>query len=198
MEDKFETRLVGDPLVSGQLIEFCSHSSNGNRKRFCFPVGKVNNFIAVYEDVTKNAGSDTHYIVHVGTNDILETKPENLMQKCFRMIEFIKSKMNNDNFVVSRILPRIGSRHIYFFQKAFTTNNRLKTICKMENVKFANFRNSFYSQTALCQVDGMYLNQAGAAHLGKHFCSVISNLKINRSSFIVKKALSKSDPRLEV
>lgn len=34
MEDEFETRLVDDYMVSGQLEKLCDRSSNGRRKLY--------------------------------------------------------------------------------------------------------------------------------------------------------------------
>lgn len=79
IEDEFQTRLVGDSLVRVQLEEFLGHSSDGCTKLYCIPEAKANDITAPFEDVTKNAGPDTHHIVLKGTNNILEIKSEELV-----------------------------------------------------------------------------------------------------------------------
>ena len=173
MEDEFETRLVGDSMVRGQLVEFCGRSSNSRRKRFCYPGAKLDDITAACDDVTKDADRNTLLIVHAGTNDVQSTRSEELLEKYRRMIHRFKSKVDASNVIISGILPRVGAEQS-FYDKAFSTNNRLKTLCSQENVQFVNFWDNFYHDTYLYQTDGVHLNSVGAARFGRLLCNQVS------------------------
>ena len=176
MEDDFETRLVGDSMVRGQLVEFCGRSSNSRRKRYCYPGAKLDDITAVCDDVTSDADQNTLLIVHAGTNDVLATRSEELLEKYRRMINRFKSKVDGKNIIISDILPRVGAEQI-FYDRAFSTNNRLQTLCAQENVQFINLWNNFYHDTHLYQADGVHLNSVGAARFGRLLCDQVSRHK---------------------
>ena len=67
---------------------------------------------------------------------------------------------------LSGILPRIGAEN-QFYNKAFSTNDRLKSLCSKENVEFLNLWNHFYDQRILFNHDGLHLNPVGSARLGR-------------------------------
>ena len=173
MEDEFETRLVGDSMVRGQLVEFCGRSSNSRRKRFCYPGARLDDVTAVCEEVTNEADQNTLFIVHAGTNDVQTTRSEELLEKYRRMINQYKSKTDGNNIIISGILPRVGAEQT-FYDRAFSTNNRLQTLCAQENVKFINLWDHFYHDTYLYQADGVHLNSVGAARFGRLLCNQVS------------------------
>ena len=173
IEDDFETRLVGDSMVRGQLVEFCGRSKNGRRRRYCYPGAGLNDITAVCDDVTKDADSNSLYIIHAGTNDVLRTRSEELLEKYRRMIQQYKTKTNANNIIISGILPRVGAQKA-FYNKAFSTNNRLQNLCSEENVSFVNMWNHFYHDRHLFQKDGIHLNAVGAARFGRLLCDQIS------------------------
>ena len=173
IEDDFETRLVGDSMVRGQLVEFCGRSKNGRRRRYCYPGAGLNDITAVCDDVTKDADSNSLYIIHAGTNDVLRTRSEELLEKYRRMIQQYKSKTNANNIIISGILPRVGAQKA-FYDKAFSTNNRLQNLCYQENVSFVNMWNHFYHDQYLFQKDGIHLNSVGAARFGRLLCDQVS------------------------
>ncbi len=77
---------------------------------------------------------ELHYIVHVVTNNILETKSGELMQKKnSAWSNAWNVKQAQKNIVVPDIFPKIGTRQT-FYNKAFTIDNRLKTFYGKENV----------------------------------------------------------------
>lgn len=51
MKGELYIRLVGDFMVCGQLVNFCALSSNSRRKCFCCPCTRLDDVIAVCEDV---------------------------------------------------------------------------------------------------------------------------------------------------
>ena len=173
MEDDFETRLVGDSMLRGQLVEFCGRSSNSRRKRFCYPGARLDDITAVCEDVTSDADENTLFIIHAGTNYVQTTRSEELLEKYRRMIKQYKRKTESKNIIISGILPRVGAEQS-FYNKAFSTNNRLQLICSQENVTFVNLWNHFYHDTYLYQIDGIHLNSVGAARFGRLLCNQVS------------------------
>ena len=100
----------------------------------------------------------------MGTNDVKNTNSEELPEKYKRLIGTLKEKRSK--FIVSGILPRIGAEN-QFYNKAFSTNDRLKSLCSKENVEFLNLWNHFYDQRILFNHDGLHLNSVGSARLGR-------------------------------
>ena len=80
------------------------------------------------------------------------------------MISALKAKRSK--FIVSGILPRIGAEG-QFYNKAYSTNDRLKSLCSKENVEFINLWNHFYDQQILFNHDGIHLNPVGSARFGR-------------------------------
>ena len=123
------------------------------------------------DDVTKNAKKDTFYIIHAGTNDVKNSSSEALLDKYRRMIRKFRTKTNN--ILISGILPRIGAESS-FYDKAYSTNNRLKTLCFQEKVDFVNLWDDFYDKSFLFLRDGLHLSPVGAARLGRLFSEQLS------------------------
>ena len=78
----------------------------------------------------------------------------------------ITLKEKRSKFIVSGILPRFGAEK-QFYNKAFSTIDRLKSLCSKENVEFINLWNHLYDQQFLVNHDGLHLNPTGSARLGR-------------------------------
>ena len=68
--------------------------------------------------------------------------------------------------LISGILPRIDAENA-FYNKASSTNRRLKRLCEEEDVAFANTWDHFYERPDLYRDDGLHLNDIGSARLGR-------------------------------
>ena len=169
-EEPFETSLIGDSIVRGQLEEFCGRA-RATRKRLCMPGGRLDDITAVCDEATTGSANNTLFIIHAGTNDVLHTRSEELMEKYKRMIRTFKTKTNN--IVISGILPRIQAPD-RFYSKAFSTNNRLKQLCSQEDVDFINMWDDFYNQRDLFRKDGLHLSDVGSARFGRLISGKVS------------------------
>lgn len=89
------------------------------------------------------------------------------------MIKQYKRKTDASNIIISGILPRVSAESS-FYSKAFSTNNRLQSLCSQENVQFANLWNSFYYDSDLFFADGIHLNPVGAARFGRLLCDQVA------------------------
>ncbi len=138
IDEPEETRLVGDSIVRGQLVEFCGRVPS-RRRRYCLPGASLGDITAAIEDTTKDATTNTLYIIHAGTNDVQRSRSE-LMAKYKGMIRKYKTKLNN--IIISGILTRINA-NARLYNIAFSINNRLKTLCQQENVEYLNMWNDF-------------------------------------------------------
>ena len=163
-------------MLRQQRVEFCGRSSNGRRKLFCYPGARLDDITAVCDDVTSDSESNTLYVLHAGTNDVCSTRSEELLEKFRRMIKQFKSKINNQNIVLSGILPRVGAES-KFYSVAFSINNRLKSLCSTENVHFVNFWNDFYFDKSLYRLDGIHLNAVGAARFGRLLSNEVNAIR---------------------
>lgn len=162
-EDVAEIRLVGDSIVRGQLTEFCGRAP-ASRKRYCFPGARVEDMTESIEDYTYGATRDTRYIMHIGTNNVLATRSEELLKRYRLLLKKLKTK--SSDIILSGILPR-NRAGTYFYGKASYINNCLRVMCEEEGVSFVNFWDDFYGQRDLFLQDGIHLNGVGAARFGR-------------------------------
>ena len=163
VDEPDDSIIVGETMIRHLLEEFCGRSPK-RRKRYCYPGAKIDDITKALEDITAKEKHDSLYIVHVGTNDVQNTNSEELPEKYKRLIDTLKEKRSK--FIVFGILPRIGAEN-QFYNKAFSTNDRLKLLCSKENVEFLNLWNHFYDQRILFNHDGLHLNPVGSACLGR-------------------------------
>ena len=132
VDEPEDSIIVGDSTIRHQLEEFCGRAPK-RRKRYGYPGVKIDDIIKALEDITEKEKHDSLYIVHVGTNYGKNTNSEELLEKYKRLISTLKEKRSK--FIVSGILPRIGAEK-QFYNKAFSTNDSLKSLCSKENVEF--------------------------------------------------------------
>ena len=162
-EDPSEVRMVGDSIIRGQLVEFCGRAPR-SRKRFCIPGAGLDDVSEALDDVTNNMSNNALVVIHAGTNDVVRTRSEDLLERYKAMIQRYRSRTNN--VLISGVLPRIDADNI-FYSKAFSLNNRLKSLCLQEGVEFINTWNDFYQQPDLFADDGLHLSAVGSARLGR-------------------------------
>ena len=58
------------------------------------PGGRLNEISAACDETTSNSNPNTLFIMHAGTNDIMDTRSEELLEKYRQMIQWYKSKIN--------------------------------------------------------------------------------------------------------
>ena len=162
-EEANEACIVGDSIVQGQLVEFCGRAPT-KRKRFCIPGASVDDVAEAVDTVVEGVPANGIVIIHAGTNDLVRTRSEELMEKYRRMIRKYKEKTNN--ILISGILPRIDAVNT-FYGKAFSINNRVKNLCSQEGIEFIDTWNDFYGKRELFTSDGLHLNTVGSARLGR-------------------------------
>ena len=138
------------------------------------PGGRLDHITAACEEATSGSTNDTLFIVHAGTNDVHHSRSEELMEKYKRMIQTYKAKTNN--IVISGILPRIRATNT-FYSKAFSINQRLKTLCSQENVDFISMWDDFYDKNDLFLRDGLHLNDVGSARFGRLISDKVSHFR---------------------
>ena len=148
VEEPHDVRLIGDSIIRQQLVEFCGRAPT-HRKRFCIPGAYIDDVKAASDEVSDGANNDTLFVLHVGTNDIQQTRSEALLQKYREMMQHFKTKSNN--VMISGILPRMSAANS-FFSKAFSLNNQLRTLCSQEGVEFIDTWDHFFPDARLvCQ-----------------------------------------------
>ena len=166
-----ESRLVGDSIIRQQHVEFCSRAPS-SRKRFCIPGAGLDDVMSAVEEVTAGANNNTLYVFHAGTNDISRTRSEALLEKYRTLIR--QYRMKSSNIIISGILPRISAERA-FYNKAYSVNNRLKSLCLQENVNFINTWDHFYKKSDLFANDGLHLNPVGSARLGRLLSEAVND-----------------------
>lgn len=163
VEEPHDVRLIGDSIIRQQIVEFCGRAPT-NRKRYCIPGASIDDVAAASDKVTDGATNDTLFIFHVGTNDVKRTRSEALLQKYRKLIQHYKNKSNN--VLISGVLPRISADNV-FYSKAFSLNNRLRSLCLQEGVEFIDTWDQFFQKPDLFASDGLHLNSIGSARYGR-------------------------------
>ena len=175
-DEEPETLLVGDSIVRSQLQEFCGRNFR-RRKRFCCPGGRVKNVIENFEDISGEVTENSRIVIHIGTNDIMHTRSEELLEKYRSLMSKLKNKTNN--IIFTGILPRIKACNS-FYSKAIYINNSLAHICRQEGIGFFNFWDDFYNKDELFFQDGLHLNSVGAARFGRLLNNSLSFFQVDR------------------
>ena len=109
------------------------------------PGGRPDDISVAYDEATSNSDL-TLLIIHAGTNDVRDTTWEELVEKYSQMIHQYMSKTNK--IILSDIHPR-SSVPKTFYNRAFSTNNCLKSLCTEEDIDVINCWNDFYNRPFL-------------------------------------------------
>ena len=173
-EEESETRLIGDSIVRGQLTEWAGRNPT-RRRRYCCPGAKVEDLIDSFDSFTDGVNGNSRLIIHVGTNNISNSRSEELIVKYRNLMRKLKEKTNK--IIFTGILPRINDRD-NFSNRACFINNQLRSLCEQEGLGFANFWNDFYGRKELFFGDGLHLNSVGSARLGRLLHNKCANFQV--------------------
>ncbi|MCP5006083.1 MAG: SGNH/GDSL hydrolase family protein, partial [Planctomycetes bacterium] len=173
VDEAHETLLIGDSIIRGQLDEFCGRAPI-KRKRFCIPGAGLDDVLAAKEDITKDVNDNSLLVFHVGTNDVMRTRSEELLEKYRKLIQQYKLKTNN--IIISGVLPRMSAESS-FYSKAFSLNSRIKSLCLQEGIGFMDSWNQFYQKPDLFMSDGLHLNSVGSARLGRLLSNAVTSFR---------------------
>lgn len=89
---------------------------------------------------------------------------EEFLEKYRTAIHKLKTKSNY--ILTSGMLPRTKAEKT-FYDKAFTTNYRIQSLCVQEKVGFMNLWDLFYNKPSLFMQDGLHLNGIGLRRLAQ-------------------------------
>ena len=98
---------------------------------------------AVYDDITRDANANTH-------SSYGNQRSEAILSKYRDMIN--KYRLKSSNIIISNILCRINAENS-FYDKAFSTNDRLVNLCKEEGVAFLKLWDHWYNHPILFKSD---------------------------------------------
>ena len=79
----------------------------------------------MFDQVSEEAKNNSLFVIHAGTNDVLKTRSEEMLDKYHRLIQQYKTK--SSNILISGVLSRLAEDNL-FYSKAFSLNNRLKSL----------------------------------------------------------------------
>ena len=128
-----------------------------SHKRLCMPGGgRLDDTAAASDEAASGSTNNTLFVIHAGTNDIVNTTSEELMQNYKRMRQRYRIKYKN--VIVSGILLRTRAQTV-FHPRGFSTNSRLSSLCAEEGVNFVTLGNNFYDNPSLFQPDGLHLTE---------------------------------------
>ena len=165
-EKEEETVLIGDSMVKDQSKHFGFRNIN-KRKVRSYPGANAKK---LEEEVRKMKmeNNKTTVIVQASGNDLFlrngnagQTEP--LITQLEKTIKTVQSKTNKA--IVIGILPRLNVSH-YALSKAIGINDRLKSICEQNAVRFINLWDTFYGNRKLYKNDGIHFSEEGMRMFG--------------------------------
>ena len=149
-----EIMVIGDSLVR-YLDKTCA-KDKANRLRVCFAgVGDVSERLS---RTVRGSDRNATVIVHVGSNDVVKQRSEELMKKYEILIRTLKESGRRG--VVSAILPRVGVSSDWL-SRAIGINTRVEGLCRENGMHFIDNWEVFYGRRDLFQRDGVHLNICG-------------------------------------
>ena len=112
------------------------------------PGGRLDDNSAASDKVTSMAENNTILIIHASTNDVINTKSEELLEKYRKRIRRYKCKSNK--IILSGILLR-SSAPIVVYNRVFSTINRLMFIFIDKGINLIIWWNDLYNKPFLFQ-----------------------------------------------
>ena len=152
---------------------FCVRDKK-NRQRFCYPGAKIDTLIDSFDTFTLNDTENTHYILHVGTNDVSGPQRNPELISNYRKL-LLKLKEKRRKVTVSALLPR-ATEIKNFHTKAYSLNAELLLLCRELEISFFNACDNFKNPNHLYQTDSLHLSTSGSARLGRLLNSHIKEL----------------------
>ena len=91
--------------------------------------GRLDDISATCDEATSKADNNTVLIIHASTNDVMNTRSEELLEKYRKMIRRYKCK--TIKIILSGTLPRSNAATA-FSNRVFSTNNRLSPFLQIK------------------------------------------------------------------
>ena len=110
-----------------------------------------------------------HIFLHYGTNDLMDSTPEDIAQSIIKVAK--KVTMNKINCYVSSLILRTDNEHLN--EKLNLVNKRLKALLVKEKINLITHNN--ITDLHLNR-GGLHLNKRGDAALAYNFIETIRNL----------------------
>jgi len=179
-----DTVLVGDSMFRNQKFNF-SKSKRGRRVRSYGGSSLVGHkkLIDYVDSFTKETNKNTTFIVHVGTNDLLNSKREasydTLIEKYRTLLRTIKHRSKSNNICILGMLPVL-------FETLDDTEDRkmlnvhLSDLAAEEGVDFVSFWKEFAHPPdyfKLFNRGGLHLSSFGDKKLGNLLSNYVENFR---------------------
>ena len=171
--DPCEIRLVGDSIIKNQLNNFCARNKK-KRQRHCIPGGKINDIKENFSEITKEDNESTHYVIHVGSNDVCGSREKNpdLIKKYKSLLEMFKN--SGRNVTCSAVLPRKEDTS-YNHNRIYNFNIQLRSLCKTMQIDYFSAWDDFLKSGCHYSHDNLHLSAVGSAKFGRLLNSHIKN-----------------------
>jgi len=158
--------VIGDSRVRYLERVFCK----GRRDRRCItrPGAKVKDLVPAVAQVTSDHQFNT-VIVHVGVNNIGQTRSEELLREYRALLATLKG---TNRVIITGILPRARASPEWS-SRALAANARVGKLCHELGFTFVDEWSRFYASWDLYQRDGLHFSEKGVHVLGKVYEHVL-------------------------
>ena len=113
-------------------------------------------------------------LLHVGTNDIPEKVPSNIVNGIMQICDIIRNDSPSTEIVISEIILRTDKPE--YQQKVSETNSMLAALCESRNISIISHNNI---RTAHINPYGVHLNRVGTSVLAKNILNFLNSDKSN-------------------
>lgn len=165
-EEEEETVLIGDSMVKNQGRHF-GLKNKYKRKVRSYPGANAKELEEVIGKM-RVENKKTNVIIQASGNDLFQRNgnagpTEPLIKQLDKTVKSVKKKTNNA--IVIGILPRLDVSH-FALSKAIGLNDRLKSLCQQNAVRFIDLWDTFYGKRKLFKKDGIHFNEEGMKAFG--------------------------------
>ena len=130
----------------------------GKRIRVCYPGAGVADVEERLDRVVRGSGENTTVLIHVGSNDVSKFHSEELLNRYKKLVLTLRNTRRKG--ILTGILPCIWRREEWS-SRALGINQRVRALCKANDVLFVDLWDDFYGKDVLYRQDGRHLSKQG-------------------------------------
>ena len=158
-----EIMIYGDSRTRFLDRAFCEKNRE-KRMRVCLPGAKLKDLSDRLDDVIRGSRPDSVVIVHGGVNDVGNTLSEELFGTYKTMVaKLVKSRRK---CIITGILPKYRAG-LEWSSRALGMNERVRKLCKENNIQFLDYWGRFWDKKELYSMDGYHFSRSGVLMLSE-------------------------------
>ena len=158
------TVIIGDSLLKNLRQQSIGKATKSKVQVKCFPDARLQDM--KYYSVPALSAKPKHIVVHCGTNDLKNKKPEEIVKETNELCQLLQKESPESDITVSSIIHRKDNQG----SKVDEVNNLSKSLCIGNNFRFLLHQNIDLN---CLNRSGLHLNKLGDCTLAKNIIGAI-------------------------